>query len=128
VDGNCVNSRWRAFVYRAGTFTILGTLGGNDSFGLDINDAGLAVGYSATPVTPQNPGEDAQQLSVRAEGPAGVTTLLPVEHVGRVPGFPALTQITVRLADGLNAGGDFQLSLTLRGASSNKATLSISAF
>lgn len=73
------------------------------------------------------PGEDAQQLSVRAEGPAGEPHLLPVEHVGRVPGFPSLTQINVRLTDDL-AAGDYQLSLTLRGATSNKATLSLSAF
>lgn len=72
------------------------------------------------------PGENAQQLVVRAEGSMGETNLLPIEHVGRVPGFPSLTQITVRLTDGLTAGGDFQLSLVLRGTASNKATLSIS--
>lgn len=73
------------------------------------------------------PGESAQQLSVRAERAGGETHLLPVEHVGRVRGFPSLTQITVRLADGMTTGGDFQLSLTLRNAVSNKATLSIGA-
>jgi probable HAF family extracellular repeat protein len=73
------------------------------------------------------PGEGPQQLSVRAEGVGGETHLLPVEHVGRVRGFPSLTQITVRLADGMTTGGDFQLSLTLRNAVSNKATLSIGA-
>lgn len=71
------------------------------------------------------PGESAQQLNVRAEGVGGETHLLPVEHVGRVPGFPSLTQITVRLADGMTAGGDFQLSLTVRGSVSNKATVAI---
>ena len=74
------------------------------------------------------PGESAQQLlSVRAEGVGGETHLLTVEHVGRVPGFPSLTQITVRLADGMTAAGDYQLSLTLRGATSNKAALSMGA-
>ena len=73
------------------------------------------------------PGENVQQLSVRAEGPMGETHLLPIEQVGRVPGFPSLTQITVRLTDGLAAGGDFQLSLILRGTASNKATLRITA-
>jgi probable HAF family extracellular repeat protein len=72
-------------------------------------------------------GESAQQLSVRAEGAGGAAHLLTVEHVGRVPGFPSLTQITVRLADGMTAAGDYQLSLTLRGATSNKATLGIGA-
>ncbi|HEX6183659.1 MAG TPA: DUF3466 family protein [Pyrinomonadaceae bacterium] len=73
------------------------------------------------------PGESAQQLSVRAEGAGGQMHLLPVEHVGRVRGFPSLTQITVRLADGMTTGGDFQLSLILRNATSNKVTLSIGA-
>ena len=71
------------------------------------------------------PGESSQQLVVRAEGAGGETHQLPVEHLGRVRGFPSLTQITVRLADGMTGGGDFQLSLTLRGSASNKATLSI---
>ena len=73
------------------------------------------------------PGESAQQLSMRAEGAGGALHLLTVEHVGRVPGFPSLTQITVRLADGMTAAGDYQLSLTLRGTTSNKAALSIGA-
>lgn len=71
------------------------------------------------------PGETAQQVVVRAEDAGGQTHQLPVEHVARVRGFPALAQITVRLADALAAGGDFQLSVTFRGATSNKATLSI---
>jgi uncharacterized protein (TIGR03437 family) len=64
---------------------------------------------------------------VRAEGAGGASHLLTVEHVGRVAGFPSLTQITVRLADGMTAAGDYQLSLTLRGATSNKAALGIGA-
>jgi hypothetical protein len=42
-----------------------------------------------------------------------------------VRGFPSLTQITVRLADGMTAGGDFLLSLALRGSVSNKAALGV---
>jgi probable HAF family extracellular repeat protein len=71
------------------------------------------------------PGESAQQLAVRADGAGGERYDLPVEHAGRVPGFPSLTQITVRLADGMNAGGGFQLSVILRGATSNKATVEL---
>jgi uncharacterized protein (TIGR03437 family) len=70
------------------------------------------------------PGAAGKDL-LRAEGVGGETHLLPVEHVGRVPGFPSLTQITARLADGMTAGGDFQLSLTVRGSVSNKATVGI---
>lgn len=73
------------------------------------------------------PNESPQQLTVRADGAGGETHNLAVEHVGRVRGFPSLTQITVRLADAMTAGGDFQLSLTLRGSTSNRATLGINA-
>lgn len=57
VDGNCLNIRARAFIYRDGTFTILGTLGGRDSHAFAINDDGQVVGYSdiAGP-TPQTGG------------------------------------------------------------------------
>jgi probable HAF family extracellular repeat protein len=71
------------------------------------------------------PGETTQQLVVRAEDARGQTHQLPVEHAVRVRGFPSFAQITVRLTDALAAGGDFQLSVTFRGATSNKATLSI---
>ena len=58
VDGNCVNGRTRAFIYRLGAFTVLGTLGGRDSIGHDINDAGLAVGASTLPgAAPNTSGE-----------------------------------------------------------------------
>jgi probable HAF family extracellular repeat protein len=70
------------------------------------------------------PGAGAQQLSARAEDAAGQTHPLAVEHVGRVPRFPALTQITVRLPDSL-AGGDFRLSVTLRGLTSNKVVVTV---
>ena len=70
------------------------------------------------------PGETAQQIVVRAEDAHGQVQL-PVEHVARVRGFPSLAQITVRLTDALAAGGDFQLSVTFRGATSNKATLTV---
>ena len=62
-------------------------------------------------------------MSAAAAG--GETLQLPVEHVGRVPGFPSLMQITVRLADGMTADGDFQVSVTLRGVTSNRVTLAI---
>jgi probable HAF family extracellular repeat protein len=73
------------------------------------------------------PNEGVQDLAVRAEGAEGVMHSMPVEHVGRVPGFPSLRQITVRLPDSMAAGGDFRLFVTLRGASSNVGTVSIRA-
>ena len=65
---------------------------------------------------------DPSVLSVQA---AGFT--LTVENVGTVLGVPGLdaSYIVVRLPDGLPAG-DLPLAVTLRGATSNTATLGIS--
>lgn len=71
------------------------------------------------------PGETAQQVVVRAEDARGQVHQLPVEHVARVRGFPSFAQITVRLIDALAPGGDFQLSVSFRGATSNKATVTV---
>ena len=60
VGGNCVNARNRAFLFDRGTNTVLGTLGGRDSFAWAINNAGQIAGWSnvATP-TPTNGDEHA---------------------------------------------------------------------
>lgn len=46
VNGNCVNSRSRAFFFDQGTHTVLGTLGGRDSQAFGINNAGQIAGWS----------------------------------------------------------------------------------
>ncbi len=38
------DGHWHAFVYSHSTFTDLGTLGGNESYAVDINDSGLILG------------------------------------------------------------------------------------
>jgi hypothetical protein len=73
------------------------------------------------------PGEDASAVTARAEDSQGRVFPLTVEHVGRVPGSGWLTQVVVRLPDELEAAGDVQVSLSLRGAASNKAVITIQA-
>jgi uncharacterized delta-60 repeat protein len=73
------------------------------------------------------PGEDASAVTARAEDSQGRGFPLAVEHVGRVPGFEWLTQVSVQLPHELEAAGDVQVSLSLRGAASNKAVINIAA-
>jgi uncharacterized protein (TIGR03437 family) len=57
---------------------------------------------------------------------------LPVEFVGTVPSFvpvlpdaPILTQIIVKLPDGITTPRDLQVSVTARGRTSNKALIAV---
>lgn len=70
-------------------------------------------------------GENVQPPAVRAEDAHGAQHALAVEHVGKVPRFPALTQIVVRLPDSLAGGGDYKLTVSFRGHTSNKAAVRI---
>ena len=74
----------------------------------------LAPDESASAVSAQI--EDAQQRLIQA----------PVEFVGKVPGFEWLTQIVVRLPAHMPEGArEVRLSVSLRGAESNKAPFSL---
>ncbi|HEX6184789.1 MAG TPA: FG-GAP-like repeat-containing protein [Pyrinomonadaceae bacterium] len=73
------------------------------------------------------PGEDASAVTARAEDSQGRVFPLTVEHVGKVPGSGWLTQVVVRLPDELEAAGDVRVSVSLRGAASNKAVVNIQA-
>jgi hypothetical protein len=57
---------------------------------------------------------------------------LPVEFVGNVPNFtsvvpqePFLTQIVLRLPDGIVNAGDLQVSITTRDKTSNKVPIAV---
>jgi len=57
---------------------------------------------------------------------------LPVEFVGNVPGFvavvpeaPFLTQIVVKLPDGIVSGGDLQVRIIVRGRFSNQVLIGV---
>ncbi len=60
---------------------------------------------------------------------------LPVEFVGNVPSFtpvipqePFLTQIILKLPDGIVSAGDLQVSITARGTTSNKVPIALTNF
>ena len=63
-------------------------------------------------------------ITVQAEDAQHVTYQLPIEFVGAVPNFGGLSQIVVRLPDGIGPG-DYMVAFTLRGQSSNKGILTI---
>lgn len=63
-------------------------------------------------------------LTIQAEDSQHVNHQLVVEFVGSVPNFDGLSQIVVKLPDDLGSG-DFLVSFTLRGVSSNKGLITI---
>jgi hypothetical protein len=62
---------------------------------------------------------------IYAENSGLGSVLLPIEHVGKVPGFNWLTQITVVVPDRLSNAGDVWIRVVLRGMSSNQALISM---
>jgi lysophospholipase L1-like esterase len=70
-------------------------------------------------------GEDASAVTVQAEDSQHRIHHLMVENVLRVPNLDQVTQVTVKLPDELTRAGDVSVSISLRGALSNKATISI---
>jgi uncharacterized protein (TIGR03437 family) len=71
------------------------------------------------------PGENASVVTAQAEDTEHKTYPLIVEYVGKVPNLDWLTQVNVRLPDGLANGRDVSVSISLRGAVSNKVIIGI---
>jgi uncharacterized protein (DUF1800 family) len=71
------------------------------------------------------PGEGANAFTSDVQDVAGKIYPLRVEYVGRVPNFPGITMVVVRLADDLGDVGDVLLRLNLHGMSSNRVRLAI---
>ena len=71
------------------------------------------------------PDENLSAITVQAEDSQQRKYLLPVETINRVPGFPWLSQVTVKLPDELQGIGDVWLSVSLRGVQSNKVPTKI---
>ena len=71
------------------------------------------------------PGEDVSVVTAQAEDIGHKIYPLKVEYVGKVPGFDWLTQVVIRLPDDFLNAGDVLVSVSLRGAVSNKAVIEI---
>ena len=72
-----------------------------------------------------SPGESISVVTAQAEDSAHTIYPLSVESVGKVPGFDWLTQVNLRLPNGLAGPGDVLVSVSLRGAVSNKVVVGI---
>ncbi len=71
------------------------------------------------------PGEDLSVITAQAEDSAHRIYPLTVESIGKVSSFDWFTQLNVRLPDGLAGAGDVLVSVSLRGAVSNKVIIGI---
>jgi len=72
-----------------------------------------------------HPGENASAFTASAEDSLQVIHPVVIEFVGKVPGFDTLTQLVIRLPDGLPSNTDVLVSITLRGQTSNKVRFHI---
>jgi hypothetical protein len=86
-------------------------------------DARTRISLFATNIPPAD--EDISAITVKAEDTQHNIYQLPVEWVGRAPGYPWMTQIVVRLPDGLAHAGDVNVQIAAQGSPSNNALLSI---
>jgi len=71
------------------------------------------------------PGDTTSIVSAQAQGPSGTIYPLSVEYVGRVPEFDWITQVVVRLPDGISGPSDLMVSINARGSQSNQALISV---
>ncbi|MGH9961095.1 MAG: hypothetical protein ACREBC_28905, partial [Pyrinomonadaceae bacterium] len=69
--------------------------------------------------------EGANAFTADAQDASGKRYPLRVEHMSRVPNFPGITMIIVRLADDMGDVGDVLLGLNLHGLQSNRVRVAI---
>jgi uncharacterized protein (TIGR03437 family) len=74
------------------------------------------------------PGENEFVVTAQADYAGHGTYPLTVEYVGRVPNFDWLTQVNMRLPNELANAGDVLVSVSLRGAASNKVLIGVRLF
>jgi glucose/arabinose dehydrogenase len=75
--------------------------------------------------TDLRPGENVSAITARAEDSLQVIHKVTVEFVGKVAGFDWLTQLVIRLPDGLPSNTDVLVSITLHEQTSNKVRFHI---
>ena len=71
-------------------------------------------------------GESISVVTARAVSSFGVIYDLPVEYVGKVPGYSWLTDVIVRLPQDPTLQGNLSVSIALRGLGSNSGTVALS--
>ena len=71
------------------------------------------------------PGENVSAVTAQAEDAQHNIYPLAVEFVGKIPQYDWLTQVVVKLPDQLGSSNNVWVSVSLRGAISNKALISI---
>ena len=65
-------------------------------------------------------------MTAQAEDAPGMTYTLPVEFVGRVPGYDWLTQVIVILPAEFANAGEVRVHINVLGADSNRAPITVS--
>lgn len=71
------------------------------------------------------PGDDASVVAAQAQDPLGNVFTLPVENVVKVPSFDWITEVIVKLPDGLKNAAQAQVSVSARGQTSNAAVIQL---
>jgi hypothetical protein len=66
-----------------------------------------------------------ESITVQVEDLLNRSYPLVVEDVRKVPNFDWLSQIVVKLPDSIDLEGDYRISITFRGTTGNKASISI---
>jgi hypothetical protein len=71
------------------------------------------------------PGDDASVVTAQAQDSQGNLYVLPVENVVKVPSFDWITEVIVRLPDGLANLDQAQIRVTARGLTSNATVIQL---
>jgi hypothetical protein len=71
------------------------------------------------------PGESASVITAQAEDSSHRIYPLPVESIGKVSGYDWLTQVVVKLPDGLGSVAEVLVSINVRSSTSNKVLIKV---